>query len=149
MIPVNNFFKHWAKDVNIKRYGDDIAILPINKTLDIYRYSDAILKHLPDDVLATFQDQLLYSKKPVIIKGNAANTIADRRNHIAVAARKSNTDDNIDDRIAKFNKDNTLHDQKVYRIPLKYLVDIGLVNLPTEFNVKSTFNLEKTAAKFI
>ena len=149
MIPVNNFFTHWAKDVNIKRYGDDIAILPINKTLDIYRYSNAILKHLPDDVLATFQDQLLYSKKPVIIKGNAANTIADRRNHIAVAARKSNTDNNIDDRIAKFNKDNTLHDQKVYRIPLKYLVDIGLVNLPTEFKVKSTFNLEKRAAKFI
>ena len=54
MIPVNNFFTHWVKDVNIKRYGDDIVILPVNKTLDIYRYSDAMLKHLPDDVLATF-----------------------------------------------------------------------------------------------
>ena len=147
MIPVNNFFTHWVKDVNIKRYGGDIAILPINKTLDIYRYSDAMLKHLPDDVLATFQEELLYSKKSVIIKGNANNTIADRRNHIAAAARNSNTDSNINDRIAKFNNNNQLFDQKVYRIPLKYLVDIGLINLPTEFNVKFTFNLETTAAK--
>ena len=147
MIPVNNFFTHWINNVNIKRYGDDIAILPINKTLDIYRYSDAMLKHLPDDVLATFQDQLLYSKKRVIIKGNAANTISDRRNHIAAAARNSNTDNDINDRIAKFNADDALSEQRVYRIPLKYLVDIGLVNLPTEFNVKFTFNLEKTASK--
>ena len=43
MIPVNNFFTHWVKDVNIRRYGDDIVILPSNKTLDIYRYSDALL----------------------------------------------------------------------------------------------------------
>ena len=147
MIPVNNFFTHWIKDVNIKRYGDDIAILPINKTLDIYRYSDAMLKHLPDDVLATFQEDLLYSKKPVIIKGNANNTIADRRNHIAAAARQSNTDSNINDRIAKFNNNNQLFSQKYYRVPLKYLVDIGLVNLPTEFNIKLTFNLERNVSK--
>ena len=147
MIPVNNFFTHWRKDVNIKRYGDDIAILPINKTLDIYRYSDAMLKHLPDDVLATFQEDLLYSKKSVIIKGNANNTIADRRNHIAAAARQSNTDANSNDRIAKFNNNNQLFAQKYYRVPLKYLVDIGLVNLPTEFNIKLTFNLERNASK--
>ena len=147
MIPVNNFFTHWIKDVNIKRYGDDIAILPINKTLDIYRYSDAMLKHLPDDVLATFQEDLLYSKKSVIIKGNANNTIADRRNHIAAAARQSNTDNNLNDRIAKFNNNNQLFAQKYYRVPLKYLVDIGLVNLPTEFNIKLTFHLERNASK--
>ena len=39
MIPVNNFFAHWVKDVTVKRYGDGIAVLPINTTLDIYRYS--------------------------------------------------------------------------------------------------------------
>ena len=66
MIPVNNFFAHWVKDVPVKRYGDDIAVLPINTTLDIDRYSESMLKHLPDDVLAIFQHQLLYSKK----KGN-------------------------------------------------------------------------------
>ena len=66
MIPVNNVFAHWVKDVTVKRYGDDIAVLPINTTLDIYRYSESMLKHLPDDVLATFQHELLYCKK----KGN-------------------------------------------------------------------------------
>ena len=148
IIPVNNLFVHWIKDLNIKRYGDDIAVLPINKTLDNYRYSESMLKHLPDDVLKTFQKQLLYSKKPVIIKGNAVNTIADRRNHIHVAARNSNTDsNNIEDRTAKFNQDDALSKKKVYRIPLKYLVDIGLVNLPTAFNVKFVFNLKKTLAK--
>ena len=35
----------------------------------------------------------------------------------------------------------------MYRIPLKYLVDLGLVNLPTEFDVKFIFNLEKNRSK--
>ena len=89
----------------------------------------------------------MYSKKPVIIKGNTANTINDRRNHIAAAARNSNTDNNIDDRIAKFNAVNALSGKKVFRIPLKCLVDIGLANLPTAFNVKFVFNLQQTLAK--
>ena len=105
MIPVSNFFGHWVKVVTLKRYGDNIAVLPINTTLDIYRYFESMLKHLPDDVLATFQHELLYSKKKVIIMGSAANSYNDRKNHIAAAARNSNTDDNIEDRIAKFNAD--------------------------------------------
>ena len=147
MITVNDFFAHWIKDTSSKRYGDDIAILPINTTLYIYRYSEAMLKHLPDEVLETFQHELLYSKKKVIIKGNAANSFNDRRNHIAAAARNSHTDDNIEDRIAKFNDDNALSATKVYRIPLRYLVDVGLVNFPTAFNTKFTFNLEQNRNK--
>ena len=151
LIPVNNFFAHWIKDVIVRRYGDDVAVLPINTVLEVYRYSEAMLKHLPDDVLATFQNQLLYSKKKkkrVIIKGNAANSFNDRRNHIAVSARNSNTDDNLENRISKSNDDDALSKTTVvYRIPLKYLVDLGLVNLPTEFDVKFIFNLEKNGSK--
>ena len=143
MIPVNNFFAHWVKDVTVKRYGDDIAVLPINTTLDIYRYSESMLKHLPDDALATFQHELLYSKKKVNIKGNSANSYNDKRNHVAAAARNSNTDDNIEDRIAKFDADDALSKTKVYRIPLRYLVDLGLVNMPTVFDTKIVFNLEQ------
>ena len=106
-----------------------------------------MLKYLPGDVLKTFQGDLLYSKKPVIIKENAANTISDRQNHIAAAARSTNTDDNIQDRIEKFNENVALSKKKVFRAPLKYLVDIGLVNLLTAFDVKFVFNLEKTVAK--
>ena len=147
MIPVNNFFAHWIKDVTVKRYGDDIAVLPVNATLETYRYSESMLKHLPDDVLATFQHELLYSKKKVICKGNAPNSFSDRRNHIAAAARDSNTDDNIDDRIAKFNSDNELSEIKVYRIPLRYLVDLGLVNMPTASNTKYVYHLEQKLSR--
>ena len=69
------------------------------------------------------------AKKKVIIKGN------------------SNTDDNLTDRIAKFNNDNALSTGRVYRIPLRYLVDVGPVNFPTAFNVKFTFNLEQNRNK--
>ena len=147
LIPVNNFFAHWIKDVIVRRYGNDVVILPINTVLEVYRYSEAMLKHLPDDVLATFQDQLLYNKKKLIIKGNATNSFSDRRNHISASPRNSNTDDNLEDRISKFNDDNALLETRMYRIPLKYLVDPGLVNLPTEFDVKFIFNLEKNRSK--
>ena len=147
MIPVNNFFAHWIKDVTVKRYGDDIAVLPINTTLDTYRYSESMLKHMPKDALATFQKELLYSKKRVIIKGNNANKLNDRRNHIAAAANDSEKDENIDDRIAKFNNNNALQNVKTYRIPLRYLVDLGLVNLPTSFDTKLIFNLETKLSK--
>ena len=147
MIPVNYFFAHWIKDVTVKRYGDDIAVLPANTILDTYRYSESMLKHLPDDALATFQHELLYSKKKVVCKCNAANSYSDRRNHIAAAARDSNTDDNIDDRITKFNSDNELSEIKAYRIPLRYLVDLGLVKMPTAFNTKIVFHLEQTLSK--
>ena len=147
MIPVNNFFAHWIKDVTVKRYGDDIAVLPINTTLDTYKYSESMLKHIPKTALATFQKELLYSNKKVIIKGNAANSLNDRRNHIAAAANNSEKDDNIDDRIEKFNANNALHSVKTYRIPLRYLVDLGLVNLPTAFDTKLIFHLEQKLSK--
>ena len=147
MIPVNNFFPHWIKDVTVKRYGDDIAVLPINTTLGTYRYSESILKHMPKDALATLQKELLYSKNRVNIKGNTANTLNDRRNHIAAAANNSEKDENIDDRRAKFNANNALQNVKTYRIPLRYLVDLGLVNLPTSFDTKLIFNLEQKLSK--
>ena len=106
-----------------------------------------MLRHLPDYVSATFQYELLYSKKKAIIKGNAANSFNDRRNHAAGAARNSNSDDNLTDRIAKFYNDNALSTARVYRIPLRCLVDVGLVNFPTAFNVKFTFNLEQNRNK--
>ena len=147
IIPVNNFFAHWIKDITVKRYGDDIAVLLINTTLETYRYSESMLKHLLDDVLATFQKDLLYSNKKVIVKGNAANTLNDRRSHIAAAANNSETDADIDDRIAKFNNNNALYNLKVYRVPLRYLVDLGLVNIPTSFDVKMIFNLEQKLSR--
>ena len=90
-----------------------------------------------------FKKNYYIAKKKVIIKGNTANTLNDRRNHLAAAANDSEKDENIDDRIAKFNNDNALQNVKTYRIPLRYLVDLGLVNLPTSFDTKLIFNLEQ------
>ena len=38
VITVNNFFYHWLKEIDARRYPDDVRILPINNTVEIYRY---------------------------------------------------------------------------------------------------------------
>ena len=43
LIPVNNFFAHWFKEINMKRHGDNIPILPLRNTVDVYGYSYPIL----------------------------------------------------------------------------------------------------------
>ena len=62
IIPVNNFLTHWIKEVDIKRYGVDVPILPL-KTVEVYRYSDDMLKHMPEKALETFEETLLYKYK--------------------------------------------------------------------------------------
>ena len=62
-ITVNNFCAHWIKEIDIKRLGDDIPILPTTNTIPIYRYSDRLLKHMPKDSLAIIENNLLYLKK--------------------------------------------------------------------------------------
>ena len=47
LMPVNNFFCRWITDIDIKRYPDDVRILPNDKTLSIYDYANAQLKYLP------------------------------------------------------------------------------------------------------
>ena len=64
-ITANNFFAHWIKEIDIKRLGDDIPILPTTNTINIYKYSDAMLKHLPTKALKVIENDLLYSKKKV------------------------------------------------------------------------------------
>ena len=47
MIMVNIFFAHWIRKISVKRCEDDPAILPLNNAIEIYRYSEAILKNVP------------------------------------------------------------------------------------------------------
>lgn len=37
MIMVNNFFAHWIKEIEIRRLGDDLEIIP-NSSIDIDSY---------------------------------------------------------------------------------------------------------------
>ena len=70
LITVNNFFAHFTKEIVISRYRDDQHILPKNNVVNIYRYSNAMLKHIPEKALKTFQNKLLYSKKAVSLKSD-------------------------------------------------------------------------------
>ena len=62
-ITANNFLAHQIKEIDIKHLGDDIPILPTTNTIDIQKYSDAMLKDLPAKALKVIENDLLYSKK--------------------------------------------------------------------------------------
>ena len=76
---------------------------------------------------------LLYSKKTVIILGNE-----DRRSHNN-DNEKFRTDANIEGREDKFA--NQIDSKYVYRIPLKYLCNLGEINLATEIDLKNCCTL--------
>ena len=64
---VNNFFGHWFTDIDIRRHPDDKRILPTNNSLDIYQYSNAQLKYLPEKSVKTVLKTMLCSNKPVYL----------------------------------------------------------------------------------
>ena len=131
VITVNNFFAHWIKELNIKRYTDDIPILPVTSTVEIYKCSNAILKNMKGDALKTFQNDLLYSNK----KANLPTGRAQRKHYMTQNADVANrTDDNLDDRLDKFS--DQLQDEYHYMIPLRFLSDLALVNQSVKFNTK-------------
>ena len=130
------------KEIDIKRYGDDIPILPQTNTVEIYKYSDAILKHMEGDALKTFQNDLLYSNKKVNLP-----TGESRRKHYTTQAADADkrTDDNLDDRLDKFS--DQLQNEYYYMIPLRFLYDLGLVNQPVKFNTKWLITFEQDYQK--
>ena len=103
----------------------------MTNTFPIYRYSDRLLKHIPKNSLAIIENDLLYSKKTV--KSPAGE---DKRDTHTTAGEDADnrTDDNNDDRIQKFQEQ--LKTTYWYRIPLKYIVDIGQANTRIKFNTK-------------
>ena len=137
-ITVNNFFAHWIKEIDIKRLGDDVPVLPTTNTIEIYKYSDAMLKHVPKKALKVIENDLLYSRKKVKLPAGEER----RDKHTANAGNANNrTDDNIDERIQKFQ--NQLKTDYFYRIPLKYICNLGKVNQPIRFNTKWRITFEQ------
>ena len=135
---VNKFFTDFIiKQFDTRRYGDNIRILPTNNTVDIYRYSDAMLKHMPDDALKTYDKTLLYSKKAVKLANNVDRLPNNTDN--------SRTDDNLDDRIDKFH--DLLGKKKICQIPLTFLIDLGLANFPISFDTRYILTLEQDLNK--
>ena len=139
LMPVNNFFCRWIPDIGIKRYPDDLRILPNDKTLSIYDYGNAQLKYLPDDSVKKIQKPFLYSNEAVYLDAGV-----DRRpNNAATPAARS--DPNLTWRLAN------LHDHSFnkneYRIPLGLLCDLGLCNFPVQNDTRITLTLERTMSK--
>ena len=138
MITVNNFFAHWIKEIDIKKLGDDQPILPTINTVEIYKYSDQILKHLPSADLEMIENDLLYSRKKVKIPAAGG----DRRKkytrpvngNVAAEPIANRTDANLNEGIEKFG--DQIGDDYIYRIPLKYISELGFVNQPVKFDTK-------------
>ena len=136
LITVNNFFAHWIKEIDIRKLGDDTPILPTTNTVEIYKYSDALLKHMPKNSLKVIEKTLLYSKKKVELP-----TGEDRKKvHTAQGAVNERTDENLTQRITKFAAQ--LQNTYYYRTPLKCICSLGLVNTPVKFNTKWRITFE-------
>ena len=147
MITVNNIFAHWIKEISITKYGTNKELTPNTTPQETYQYSDAMLKHLPAKSLKVIENDLLYSKEEVVIPYNLERRfhgmVKDASNRVIHNVVRS--DGNFRDRESKFR--NQLNDKYVYRIPLKYICDIGKINFPTKVDMKIRLTLETDMKK--
>ena len=96
MIPGSNFFGHWFTDIDVRRYPDDMLILPTNNSVSIANYSNAQMKDLPEKSVKKLAKTMLYCNKAVYLDGND-----DRRSHNSATAA-DRTDLNLTERIKLF-----------------------------------------------
>ena len=115
-----------------------ISILPLTNTVEIYKYSNAILKQMEEDALKNFQNDLFYSNKKVSLP-----TGESRWKHYTTQAADvdKRTDGNFDDRLEKCS--DQLQNEYYYMIPLRFLCDLGLVHQPVKFNTKWLITFEQ------
>ena len=91
--------------------------------VDVYGYSDELLKHMPKEYLTTMENNFLYCKEKGILtdwRDRRANNVA---NTFDAPKR---TDANLTEGIKKFQ--DQLKNEGIYRVPLKFLCSLGLVN---------------------
>ena len=69
MITVNSFSAYWIREIEVKRYGNNLQLAP-SSTVDIYRYLDGMLKYMPKDALKTVEKMLLFSREHISLFGN-------------------------------------------------------------------------------
>ena len=139
MITVNNFFGHWFTDIDIRRYPDDMMILPTINSIDIYQYSNVQMKYLPEKSVKKLLKTMLYSNKPVYL---AKDT--DRRPNNDTDNDKR-TDPNLTYRLAQLK--NHVFEKNVYRIPLTLLCDLGKVNFAMKTDTRIIITLERNINK--
>ena len=139
VITVNNFFGRWFTDIDIRRYPDDMRILPKNNSVDIYQYSNAQMKCLPEKSAKKLLKTMLYSNKPVYLEKDA-----DRRPHNENSDAKR-TDPNLTYHLAQHK--NCIFQKHIYRIPLSLICDFGLVNFSFKTDIRIIFTPERNMNK--
>ena len=85
------------------------------------------------------QNDLLYSKKPVIIVGGNDRRIHNNYNEVY------RTDDNVEDQQDKFGAQ--IDTKYVYRVPLKYFCNFGKIDIPTKIELKIRCTLQTEMKK--
>ena len=139
LIPVNNFFCRWFTDIGIKRYPDDLRILPTDKTIEIHDDAEAQLKYLSEDSFKKIRKSILYTNHAVYLSGNN-----DRRaNNAATEALRG--EENLTYRKANFP--NRYESEEPYRIPLGLITDLGLCNFPIQTDTRFVITLERNLNK--
>ena len=139
IMTVNNFFGHWFTDIDIRRYPDGMRILPSYNSVDIYQYSNAQMKYLPEKSVKKLLKTMLYSNKPVYFTKDV-----DRRSYNDNSDAKR-TDPNLTYRLAELK--DYIFEKHVYRIPLSLIVDLGLVNFSFKTDTKLILMLERNMNK--
>ena len=139
MMTVNNFFGHWFTDTDIRRYPDDMRILPTNTSVDIYQYSNAQMKYFPEKSVKKLLKTMLHSNKPVYL-----TKYVDKRSYNDNSDAKR-TDPNLTYRLAELKY--YIFEKHVYRIPVGLIVDLGLVNFSFKTNTKIILTLERNMNK--
>lgn len=66
VIPVNNFFGHWVKEIDRTMYDTNKSLILTTAPQEIYWHSESLLKH---------DHSLLYSKKAVVYPANSDRRI--------------------------------------------------------------------------
>ena len=97
VVTVNNCFACWLKGVDIRRYPDDVRILPINNTVEVYNYAAQQIKHLPTKSLDDIKETILYEKKAVVLTGNRDRRLNNK------GAPADRTDANLSERVTDFH----------------------------------------------
>ena len=89
------------------------------------------------------EKNLLYSKRPVYFNKTTIN----RRLRNGTGATRANDakDLNSDERITKFQ--NQLKNEYVYRVPLRYFIDLGKINFPLKIDFRIKRHLETDLKK--
>ena len=139
MVTVNNFFGHWFTDIDLRRYPDDMNVLPTNNSVSIANSSNAQMKYLPDKSVKKFLKTMLYPNKPVYLTGE--NTRRPNNNEDAA----DRTDPNLIYQIKELKPH--LFKKWVYKIPLLYLSDLGKVNFAVKTDTKIAITLERNMNK--